>query len=121
MINRERIMKKTVIYLIAVSCGIASLADPTMAADWMLRVVTTSRVCHVQPKTATPLGQDMKGPFSSRKDACQEALNQYDDSSSDQSKCWLYGPGTISGCQSDGVILPSSNSTRPTSKKSKVK
>jgi hypothetical protein len=76
------------------------------ADDWMVRVQTTSRVCHVQLKTAAPLGADFKGPLPSRKAACQEAANQYDDSASDQQKCWTYGDGTINGCGADGVTLP---------------
>jgi hypothetical protein len=84
------------------------LAVPSyaQAADWMLRVTTTSRTCHVQLKTASPLGEDFKGPFPSRKAACQEAVNQYDDSASDQQKCWTYGGGTVSGCRAEGITLP---------------
>jgi hypothetical protein len=53
---------------------------PTTAqsADWMLRVQTMGRVCHVQLTTAAPIGADFKGPFSTRKGACQEAAVQYD-------------------------------------------
>lgn len=66
-----------------------SLATPSIAsaADWMLRVESSGRVCHVQLKTASPLGEDFKGPFSSRKDACTEASNQYDSSLSDNGRC----------------------------------
>jgi hypothetical protein len=93
-------------------CVVASIALSissicvAFADDWMLRVQTTSRVCHVQLKTAAPLGQDLKGPFASRKAACNEANNQYDDTLSDQSKCWTFGQGTRDGCKSDGVVLP---------------
>jgi hypothetical protein len=76
------------------------------AADWMLRVQTMGRICHVQLATASPIGEDFKGPFPSRKSACQEAANQYDETLSDQSKCWTYGGGTVSGCKIDGVTLP---------------
>lgn len=92
-----------------VICTASSLASSANAADWMLRVETSSRVCHVQLKTAAPLGVDFRGPFPSRKAACQEALNQYDSSTSDQGKCWAYGNGTISGCKNDGVVLPTSS------------
>lgn len=98
---------KTVICMVSILAVVALVDRPAMAADWMLRVETSSRVCHVQLKTASPLGQDFKGPFASRKEACQEALNQYDSSASDQGKCWTYGGGTISGCKSDGINLPS--------------
>lgn len=86
----------------------AALILPTQAQadDWMVRVQTTSRVCHVQLKTAAPLGEDFRGPFPSRKAACQEAANQYDDSASDQSKCWTYGDGTVKGCKAEGITLP---------------
>lgn len=77
------------------------------ADDWMLRVQTMGRTCHVQLKTASPLGQDFKGPFQSRKAACQEASNQYDNSATDQQKCWTYGAGTVKVCMKDGVNLPS--------------
>lgn len=77
-----------------------------VAEDWMVRVVTTSRTCNVQVKTAAPLGADFKGPFKTRKDACREAANQYDKDLSNMQKCWTYGGGTVSGCASDGVALP---------------
>jgi hypothetical protein len=91
-----------VIGLIAL-CGTATSA---LAEDWMLRVQTTSRICHVQLKTASSLGQDFKGPFSTRKAACQEALNQCDKDISNPSKCWTYGGGTVDGCKAEGVTLP---------------
>lgn len=95
---------------------LANLPLKANAADWMLRVQTTSRVCHVQLKTAAPLGEDFKGPFASRKEACQEAANQYDDSASDPSKCWTYGGGTVSGCRADGITLPPTRSRRKRSR-----
>jgi hypothetical protein len=76
------------------------------AADWMLRVQTSSRTCHVQLKTAAPLGTDMSGPFSSRKEACQAASDAFDSSFTDPTKCWTYGGGTVDGCEQDGVHLP---------------
>jgi hypothetical protein len=86
--------------------AVSVLADHARADDWMLRVETSSRVCHVQLVTASPLGADLKGPFSSRKDACTEASNQYDSTLSDTSKCWTYGHGTIDWCSSENVNLP---------------
>jgi hypothetical protein len=79
---------------------------PAKADDWMFRVQTMGRICHVQIKTASPLGEDFKGPFPSRKLACQEAANQYNSTLSDQSKCWIYGSGTVTGCKKDGITLP---------------
>jgi hypothetical protein len=85
------------IILAILSLGVVQI-DIARADDWMLRVETSSRVCHVQLKTASPLGSDMSGPFSSQEDACQEAARQFDSSLSDQSKCWTYGAGTRAGC-----------------------
>jgi hypothetical protein len=97
---------KTLFSASALAIAAAIAPSHAHADDWMLRVETSSRVCHVQLKTASPLGADLKGHFSSRKRACQEAINQYDDSGSDQKRCWRYGGGTISGCKSDGITLP---------------
>jgi hypothetical protein len=83
--------------------------DAAFADDWMLRVETSGRTCHVQLKTASPLGADFKGPFPSRPLACAEARNQYDSASTDSTKCWAYGSGTIDGCKKDGVTLPSNS------------
>ena len=89
-----------VLVAILISCG--SIAR----ADWMLRVETSSRVCHVQKQTAAPLGIDLHGPFSTRKDACQSAASEYDKTLSDTSKCWTYGSGTVRGCGNEGITLP---------------
>ena len=85
---------------------VAAGSGAAIAEDWMIRVVTTSRTCNVQLKTAASLGADFKGPFKTRKDACQEAKNQYDKDLSNTAKCWTYGNGTVEGCKGDGVILP---------------
>ena len=82
--------------------------QPRQPTGWF-GVERSGRVCHVQLKTAAPLGEDFKGPFPSRKTACQEAN---DDSASDQQKCWTYGGGTVSGYAKDGVILPGSKKRR---------
>jgi hypothetical protein len=95
------------VLIISVLAGtMAASISGASAEDWMVRVVTTSRTCNVQLKTASSLGADFKGPFPSRKAACQEAKNQYDKDFSNQSKCWTYGGGTVSGCNADGVSLP---------------
>ena len=85
-----------------ITTGYASYA---YAEDWMLRVQAPSRTCHVQPKTASPLGDDLKGPFPSRKAACQEAVNLENDDRSDQSKCWSFGGSTVSACKPEGIVL----------------
>jgi hypothetical protein len=100
-----RIVASVALLSIALT-NISMSASVAAADEWMLRVETSSRVCHVQLKTAAPLGDDFKGPFSSRKDACKEASNQYDGTLSDQGKCWTYGNGTIGGCKRDGIVLP---------------
>ena len=82
------------------------LSHSASASEWMVRVQTSSRICHVQLKTASPLGTDIGGPFSSRKEACQGAADTYNSSMSDQSKCWSYGGGTVDACKRDGVDLP---------------
>ncbi len=76
------------------------------ADDWMVRVQDGSRTCHVQRKTASPMGSDLKGPFPSRLKACQTASDLYDGSLTDQTKCYTYGGGTVDGCKSDGIKLP---------------
>jgi hypothetical protein len=105
MIGVFKMSRYTISMLILLPFATAS----AKADDWMLRVQTMGRVCHVQLKTAAPLGEDFKGPFPSRKSACQEAANQYDSSLSDQSKCWTYGSGTVTGCNKDGITLPPSS------------
>ena len=93
-------------------CVLLSTTAFAQADDWMLRVELSGRVCHVQLKTASKLGEDFKGPFASRKAACVEAGKQYDPDLSDKSKCWTYGGGTVSGCKTDGVTLPPSSATK---------
>jgi hypothetical protein len=78
------------------------------AEDWMVRRETSSGVCHVQSKTASPLGPDLSGPFESRKAACQDAANLYEAASGDPQKCSSYGGGTVTGCLIDGIGLPPS-------------
>jgi hypothetical protein len=91
---------------IVVFVGMSCLSWSAHAAEWMLRVETSGRVCHVQEKTAASLGNDLDGPFSSRAAACKAAAKAYDSSMSDAKKCWTYGRGTVQGCESDGTTLP---------------
>jgi hypothetical protein len=81
-------------------------ASASFAEDWMVRVASGGRVCHVQIKTAAPIGRDLKGPFPNRTSACKEALALYDIEMSNTTKCWAYGGGTKNGCAKDGVDLP---------------
>jgi hypothetical protein len=99
-------MRILTIGLLAAIFVTSMLVTKAAAEDWMLRVVTTSRSCNVQSKTAAPIGADFKGPFSSRKLACQEAKNQYDNEKANPAKCWAYGGGTVSACRADSVSLP---------------
>lgn len=100
-------MKLAFAFGVASIIGASFTTQPAAADDWMLRVeVSASRVCHVQLKTAAPLGADFKGPFPSRKAACQEAANQYDADISDPNKCWTYGGGTVDGCKNEEIKLP---------------
>lgn len=99
-------MASAVRYLVLASSALLITINQASATDWMVRVQTMSRVCHVQLKTAAPLGEDFRGPFSSRREACREAAVHYDEMLSDPSKCWTYGGGTVTGCKRDGVTLP---------------
>ena len=77
------------------------------ADDWVLRRETSSNACRVELAAASPLGViQLAGPFPSRSDACNAALNQYDSSMSDPSKCWSYVYQTINWCMGEGVALP---------------
>ena len=77
------------------------------AADqWMVRRETSSGACHVQKRTASPLGADLAGPFDTRKDACLKAKDLYDPDGTNSSKCSTYGQGTIDGCKKEVVPLP---------------
>jgi hypothetical protein len=86
------------------------LSAPLFAADqWMVRRETSSGACHVQKKTASPLGVDLAGPFDSRKGACLKAKDLYDPDGTDSSKCFTYGQGTVDGCKNEAVPLPGTN------------
>ena len=87
--------------------SLVASSTPLFAADqWMLRRETSSGACHVQKKTASPLGADLAGPFSTRKDACLKAKDLYDSDGTDSAKCSAYGQGTITGCKNESVTLP---------------
>ncbi len=87
--------------------AVVGISIPLFGADqWMLRRETSGGECHVQKKTASPLGADLAGPFDTRKDACLKAKDLYDPDATDPSKCSTYGNGTVDGCKNDGVPLP---------------
>ena len=85
--------------------GAGSSVAPQSGKPWQLRVVTTSRNCLVQTSTSSPIGEFLSD-YDTRKEACAAARDQYDSSMSDQSKCWVYGTGTRSGCKAEGIDLP---------------
>lgn len=91
---------------IVAASALTFLSTMASAEEWMLRVEVSSRVCHVQLKTASKVGDDFKGPFAKRKGACEEAAAQFDSTSVDMTKCGSYGGGTIKGCAKDNVTLP---------------
>jgi hypothetical protein len=72
---------------------------------WQLRKIQTSNVCLVQTSTSSPIG-GLVSDHDTRKEACQAAKNRYDESISDVSKCWTYGPATKDGCKAEGIDLP---------------
>jgi hypothetical protein len=76
------------------------------ADDWVLRADTSSRACRIQLATAAPIGDQIGSNYSSRVDACNGALGQYDSSMSDTTKCWAYVRQTVDWCSDDGVNLP---------------
>ena len=94
--------------LVLVGCSIVMLEIPAIAhsEDWVVRKENSNAICHVQKKTAAPLGSDYHGPFPTRQAACQDAKSSYDDTLTDKSKCMGYGGGTVDGCKIDGVSLP---------------
>ena len=83
------------------------IAGTARADDWVLRRDTSSNACRVEMATAPPIGViQIAGPFSSRGAACNAALDQYDNSMSDPSKCWSYVFQTVNLCEFEGVNLP---------------
>lgn len=76
-----------------------------MADEWMIRRQTTSGICHIQLKTASPLGSDLAGPFSTKKDACKKAAELYEAASTDPQKCSGFGGGSVSACSKEGVKI----------------
>jgi len=94
---------------------IIGVPSSLFAADqWMVRRESSSGACHVQVKTASPLGADLAGPFDARKDACLKSKDLFDPDATDPSKCFTYGQGTVDGCKKEGVILPGTKtSPRP--------
>jgi hypothetical protein len=99
---------------VAATLFIVALSTPLLAADqWMIRRESSGGTCHVQKKTASPLGADLSGPFDTRRDACVKAKDLYDPDSTDPNKCFAYGQGTIDGCKKEAVPLPGSKAASP--------
>lgn len=86
------------------ACLVIGVDVAAAHADWDLRRVTTSAVCHVQPSgSSPPLGVFMS-KHDTRKKACEEAKKQNDSSMSDPKKCWSYGSGTKKSCKDDEKV-----------------
>lgn len=97
-------LKATIAQILLLPMGVSG---PLLAADqWMVRRESSSGTCHVQIKTASPLGADLAGPFDTRKDACLKAKDLYDPGATESGKCFTYGQGTIDGCKKEAVPLP---------------
>lgn len=97
-------LKASIARALLISIGVPS---PLFAADqWMVRRESSSGACHVQVKTASPLGADLAGPFDARKAACLKSKDRFDPDATDPNKCFTYGQGTVDGCKKEGVILP---------------
>jgi len=101
-----RSLKMYMIILTICLVNTSGVSPSSAAEEWMVRRATMSGICHVQLKTASPLGSDLSGPFASRKAACESAKSLYDTSGTDSTKCSGYGQGTVDGCKKDSVVLP---------------
>lgn len=103
-------LKTSIAQVLLIPIGMSA---PLSAADqWMVRRESSSGVCHVQIKTASPLGADLAGPFDTRKDACLKAKDLYDPNATDSSRCFTYGQGSIDGCKKEAVPLPGTKGIR---------
>lgn len=97
------------VFLIVLSLSIAGsgVTDAAAAAvGWRLNKVPKSNTCHVQTKLDSPQLGNKVAEYDAPKAACQVALSMYDPESSDQEKCWGYGRGSRTLCQSSGIELP---------------
>jgi hypothetical protein len=87
---------------------VASTAPQSKAGskekDWALRR-QDSGVCHVQLRTASPLGSTL-GLYDTRKEACKDALDRYEAATTSDDKCGTYGGGTVDACKKEGIDLP---------------
>jgi hypothetical protein len=84
---------------------VALLAAATTPTPWHLNKETSSNKCWIQKNDEAPMGSTIS-EHETRKAACQAAQDRYDETFSDQAKCWLYGLGTIDRCKKEGVPLP---------------
>ena len=103
-------MNRVKLSLVAVFAGLivpnAPLAMGGVADKWEFRKQTGSNNCVVQLSTTLPKLGGLISEHETRKDACEAARDRYDKAMEDTTKCWVYGPGTIRGCGSEGIKLP---------------
>src|SRR5688572_25321574 len=99
-------MLATISPIVCLAALLVPIFQPAYAAEWMVRRQTTSGICHVQLRTAAPIGVDLTGPHASEQQACSSAKTLYDGSELAQKKCSGYGKGTVNACARAGVKLP---------------
>jgi hypothetical protein len=68
-------------------------------------------VCHVQETTESPLGVNILGPYSSRKDGVTAMCNAYDPGSTDPNKCSAAAP--LGVCDHKRSVLTGKVHARP--------
>jgi hypothetical protein len=96
--------------IVAAFAGVTVLGHASFmsaaAEKWEFRKQTGSNNCVVQLSTSLPKLGNLISEHETRKAACEAARDRYDKASEDTSKCWVYGPGTITGCAAEGIKLP---------------
>lgn len=88
------------------ACGGSEGEDQLTNADLVVRRQTMGGVCHVQKRTASPIGPQLSGPHATLVAACNSAKDLYDSSFEQANRCWSYGGGTVRDCKTAGVDLP---------------
>ena len=100
-------VKLSVVALLAGVIVLDAASVMSAAAEkWEFRKQTGSNNCVVQLSTTLPKLGDLISEHDTRRAACEAARDRYDKTPEDTSKCWVYGPGTIKGCGSEGITLP---------------
>jgi hypothetical protein len=84
-------MRKTIILVCSCILWVAckNVAD---SDKYMVRMSTPSNACRVQLKTASPIGEDHLGPFSTKDEAVKAMCKDIDPDMSDEDKCWVTVP-----------------------------